>query len=42
MTPHDPHPSASETAGMRFAFWAWTAIVFLGLAAMIALPLAGR
>jgi hypothetical protein len=31
-----------ETAGMRTAFWAWAGIIALGLAVMIALPLAGR
>ncbi|WP_268927543.1 hypothetical protein [Microbacterium stercoris] len=35
-------PPIEETAGMRFAFWAWAAIVGVGLAVMIVLPLAGR
>ena len=35
-------PRIEETAGMRFAFWAWAAIVAVGLTVAIALPLAGR
>ena len=31
-----------ETAGMRVVFWTWMAIVWVGLAAMIATPLGGR
>lgn len=31
-----------ETAGMRVMFWTWMAIVWVGLAAMIATPLGGR
>ncbi|GAB3283367.1 MULTISPECIES: hypothetical protein [unclassified Microbacterium] len=34
--------TVEETAGMRFAFWSWMAIVIAGLAVMIVLPLAGR
>lgn len=29
-------------AAMRVAFWAWTTVVVVGLAGMIALPLLGR
>ncbi len=29
-------------ASMRMAFWSWTLIIVVGLAVMIALPLAGR
>jgi len=32
----------SERASMRTAFWAWTVIIFGGLAVMIWLPLTGR
>lgn len=32
----------TERASMRTAFWAWAAITFGGLAAMICLPLMGR
>ncbi|MDN3310379.1 hypothetical protein QWJ90_05515 [Microbacterium oryzae] len=31
-----------ETVGMRVMFWSWAAIVGVGLAVMIVLPLAGR
>jgi hypothetical protein len=34
------HPTGH--ASMRLAFWSWMVIVVVGLAAMIALPLAGR
>jgi hypothetical protein len=34
------HPSGR--ASMRLAFWSWMVIVVVGLATMIALPLAGR
>jgi len=40
MTEQDP--PIESTSGMRFAFWSWAVIVVGGLAAMIALPLAGR
>jgi hypothetical protein len=29
-------------AALRVAFWSWTAIISVGLAVMIILPLAGR
>ena len=31
-----------ERAGMRLVFWMWMTIIVVGLAVMIALPLAGR
>ncbi len=30
-----------ETTGMRVVFWVWTGVIAVGLAVMIALPLAG-
>lgn len=33
---------ASARAGMRTMFWTWMSIITIGLAVMIALPLAGR
>lgn len=32
----------TETVGMRAMFWTWAAIIAVGLAVMIVLPLAGR
>ncbi|WP_281349278.1 hypothetical protein [Microbacterium oryzae] len=31
-----------ETVGMSVMFWSWTALVGIGLAVMIVLPLTGR
>jgi len=31
-----------DLVGMRLAFWTWMALVVVGLAYMIALPLSGR
>ena len=31
-----------DRRGPRFVFWAWLVLIAIGLAVMIALPLAGR
>jgi predicted nucleic acid-binding Zn ribbon protein len=33
---------APDTGAMRMAFWTWMAIIAIGLAVMIVLPLMGR